>query len=147
MRFYHLIKNAIFYLLAKRTIGVRTLLLHEGKILLVKHTYQKGWYTIGGSIEPGETPYQALIRELQEEVGVTLSSQPQLFSVYYSDNEKRDDYIIFYICQLGQQEPVVSAEIAEQQWFYCDQLPEDISPATKKRIEEYQGLVTISEHW
>nr|WP_242604186.1 NUDIX domain-containing protein [Legionella beliardensis] len=147
MRFYHVIKNAIFYLLAKRTIGVRALLLHEDKILLVKHTYQKGWYTIGGSIEPGETPYQALIRELQEEVGVTLSCRPKLFSVYYSCHEKRDDYIIFYICQLGQQEPVVSAEIAEQQWFYLQQLPVDISPATKRRVEEYQGRVMISEYW
>ncbi|WP_131783366.1 NUDIX domain-containing protein [Legionella gresilensis] len=147
MRFYHLTKNALFSILAKRTIGVRALLIQDDEILLVKHTYQLGWYTIGGGVEPGETPYQALQRELKEEVGVSLLAPAQLFAVYYSNNEKRDDYIVFYICQALQQEISYSAEIAEQQWFKLDHLPLDISPATKKRIEEYLGKRAVSEYW
>lgn len=147
MRFYHLAKNALFSLFAKRTIGVRALLIQDEKILLVKHTYQLGWYTIGGGVEPGETPYQALQRELKEEVGVSLLTPAQLFAVYYSNNEKRDDYIIFYICQALLQKASHSAEIAAQQWFDLDNLPQDISPATKKRIEEYLGTRAISEYW
>lgn len=147
MRFYYLLKNAIFSIVAKRTVGVRVLLINEDKILLVKHTYQPDWYTIGGGVDPGETPRQALERELQEEVGVTLLSAPELFSVYYSRNKKHDDYIIFYTAHGCTQHVVTSPEIAEQQWFALNELPVDLSPATRRRIEEYFEKREISEYW
>lgn len=137
----------IFSLLAKKTVGVRMLLLNEEKVLLVKHTYRPGWYTIGGGVESGETPRQAMERELLEEVGAKLKGPLELFSVYYSRNEKRDDYIIFYIGHGATQEIVHSPEIAEQQWFPLNALPKDISPATQKRISEYLNQVQISEKW
>lgn len=147
MRFYHLLRHAIFSLLAKRTIGVRILLLDQEKVLLVKHTYQPDWYSIGGEVDPGETPREAMERELKEEVGITLTSPPRLFSVYYSRNEKHDDYIIFYVGQGYHQEAVTSDEIAQQQWFPLKQLPHDVSPATQRRIKEYLGELEISERW
>lgn len=147
MRFYHVLRNAIFSLLAKRTIGVRMLFVNEDKVLLVKHTYQSGWYTIGGSVEPGETPRQAMERELKEEVGASLVMPMQLFSVYYSRNEKRDDYIIFYIGHGCTQQEITSDEIAEMRWFAIDQLPTDVSPATRRRIQEYLNQIEISERW
>ena len=120
---------------------------NEEEILLVKHTYQPDWYTIGGGVESGETPRQAMERELKEEVGITLTSPLELFSVYYSRNEKRDDYIIFYIGHGGTQEIVTSLEIAEKRWFPIKELPQDLSPATRRRIQEYFGQVEISETW
>ena len=147
MRFYHLLRNAVFSLLAKRTIGVRILLINEGKILLVKHTYQPDWYTIGGGVESGETPRQAMERELKEEVGATLTTPLELFSVYYSRNEKRDDYIIFYIGHGCTQEVMTSPEISEKHWFPINDLPQDLSPATRRRIQEYFDKVEISEKW
>ena len=147
MRFYHLLKNAFLSLFAIKTVGARILLINDGKILLVKHTYQPDWYTIGGGVESGETPRQALERELKEEVGVTLNTPPELFSVYYSQNEKRDDYVIFYIGHACTQEIVTSPEIAEQKWFPINQLPTDLSSATRRRIQEYFKEIEISERW
>lgn len=123
------------------------LLINEGKILLVKHTYQPDWYTIGGGVESGETPRQAMERELKEEVGATLTTPLELFSVYYSRNEKRDDYIIFYIGHGCTQEVMTSPEISEQRWFPINDLPQDLSPATRRRIQEYFDKVEISEKW
>ncbi|MDI1351163.1 MAG: NUDIX domain-containing protein [bacterium] len=147
MRFYHLLKNAILSLLNKSTLGVRVLLIHDNKVLLIKHTYQSGWYTIGGGVDPGETPREALARELKEEVGVTLSQPVKLFSVYFSRLDRRDDYIIFYIAHDFTQELVTSIEIAEQRWFSLNELPQDISAATQRRIDEYLGKIKISELW
>lgn len=126
LKTYQVIKNFILSLLSKKTFGVRILLIQDKKVLLVKHSYQTGWYTIGGGVEAGETPLQAMERELKEEVGVTLLKKPQLFSVYHNQNEKRDDYIVFYTAEGCKQEPVHSDEIAEQGWFSLDALPVDI---------------------
>ncbi len=114
---------------------------------MVKHTYQPGWYTIGGGVDKGETPRQAMERELKEETGATIISPLELFSVYYSQNEKRDDYVIFYIGTGCTQEKVTSPEIAETKWFPLNELPKDISPATQRRIKEYFDEVAISDTW
>lgn len=146
-RWYRFSKNMFYSLLAKRTIGARILLIQDNKVLLVKHTYQPGWYTIGGGVERGESPLQAIHRELKEEVGATLTIQPHLFAVYYSQNEKRDDYVVLYVGTKCQQQNVRCAEILEQRWFDLDNLPPDITPATQRRIDEYLGRIHISDTW
>lgn len=134
-------------LLNKKTVGVRILVIDDERVLLVKHTYSSGWYTIGGGVKAGETPRRAIERELWEETGITLKSAPQLFSVYHNPNERRDDYVIFYVGQPQSQAVVHSPEIAAQQWFSLQHLPDDISPATGRRIQEYFGQTKISETW
>ncbi len=147
MRSYHAIKAVFLSLFAKRTVGVRILLVKDEQVLLVKHTYQPGWYTIGGGVEAKETPRVAIERELLEEVGVTLLTPPELFSVYYSYNEKHDNYVMFYIGREHTQISVQSPEIAESRWFPLAALPEETTPATRRRIEEYLGKRAITEHW
>jgi 8-oxo-dGTP pyrophosphatase MutT (NUDIX family) len=147
MKVYRIIKNEILSLLQQRTIGARILLINDNKILLVKHTYQEGWYTIGGCVEHGESPLNAIHRELKEEVGVTLKNPPTLFSIYYSRQEKRDDYVVLYMASDYTQEDIYSNEILDKQWFDLDDLPADITPATKRRIGECRGHKTISDIW
>jgi 8-oxo-dGTP pyrophosphatase MutT (NUDIX family) len=147
MKIHRLVKNTILSLLGQRTIGARILLIKENKILLVKHTYQEGWYTIGGAVERGESPLSAIHRELKEEVGVTLTNPPTLFSVYYSKLEKRDDYIVLYVGNEHTQEDTYSNEIADKRWFDLDNLPGDVTPATKRRINEYRKHAAINDIW
>lgn len=44
-----------------------------GEALIVKASYKTHWSTPGGMIDAGETPLQAAIRELREEVGLEVS--------------------------------------------------------------------------
>ena len=44
----------------------------DGRLLLVRETETKRWQTIGGAIEPDESPQQAALREAQEEAGVVV---------------------------------------------------------------------------
>ncbi|MEV7404932.1 NUDIX domain-containing protein [Streptomyces sp. NPDC091267] len=46
-----------------------TALWHHGKVLLVFDRYRNSWELPGGTIEPGETPREAALRELLEESG------------------------------------------------------------------------------
>lgn len=146
MKMLRLIKNGILTVLAKQTVGARALVIEENKVLLVKHTYQPQWYTIGGAVDKGEMPLQTLQRELNEEVGA-VDITAKLFNVYYSHNEKHDDYIVFYIVQVHKFVKVDSPEIAQMQWFDLQQLPLDISPATQRRIDEYLGRSMFTGKW
>lgn len=147
MKIYRLIKNFIYFILGKRTIGARILLIQDNKILLVKHSYQDGWYTIGGAVERGESPLEAIHRELEEEVGVKLHEPPKLFSVYYSNLEKRDDYVMLYIASHFSQADCKSPEIADKKWFSLENLPSEVTPATSRRINEYLNKQPINDRW
>lgn len=141
------IKNFVSSWFVHKTVGARALVVNEGKVLLIKHSYISGWYTIGGAVEKGETPVQAIQRELWEEVGVRCLALPKLFHVYHNTREKRDDYIVFYLVDHFEKEIVSSAEILDEKWFELHDLPHDISPATQRRIEEYTGKRSINEKW
>ncbi|SAK92776.1 NUDIX hydrolase [Caballeronia temeraria] len=43
-------------------------------LLLVKSSYRREWNLPGGSIDPGETPYAAALREIEEEIGLSSHS-------------------------------------------------------------------------
>lgn len=59
-------------------IGVGGAVVHEGRILLVRRSSRRGrgnWQVPGGFIEPDETIEQAVVREVEEESGVTAAVQ------------------------------------------------------------------------
>lgn len=61
--------------------SVDVLIVHEDKVLLRKHDKYKVWLMVGGHIELDEDPVAAALREVQEEVGLTvelLGDVPQL---------------------------------------------------------------------
>jgi 8-oxo-dGTP diphosphatase len=54
----------------RRAFSVSIFCRHAGKVLLIKHNRLGTWLPVGGEIEPGETPLEAAVRELEEETGL-----------------------------------------------------------------------------
>ena len=55
----------------------RAVVLHDGAVLLVQERAAGYWFFPGGHVEPGETPEDAVVRELREEldVGATITER------------------------------------------------------------------------
>lgn len=47
----------------------------RGRLLMVREANTGRWQTIGGAIEPDESPHEAAVREAAEEAGVAVSLQ------------------------------------------------------------------------
>lgn len=146
-KIFHRIRSYVFRVFGVKTVGARALVVNNDKVLLIKHTYQKGWYTIGGAVEKKESMRDALFRELLEEVSLTPLEEPELFGVYHSNSEKRDDYVAFYIVKKFEMKEVISPEVHEKRWFSLYDLPLDMTPATKRRIEEFLDQRQKSDTW
>src|SRR5690242_18720529 len=57
------------------TVGAVALLRHEdGRVLFVDQRHSGGWALPGGLMRRGECPDDAVVREVQEEVGVQLDA-------------------------------------------------------------------------
>lgn len=66
----------------------------DGNILLVKPNYKDGWDIPGGYVEPGETPIEACIREIKEELGIDRPVH-SLLVADWAPSEREGDKLLF----------------------------------------------------
>lgn len=131
------------------TLGVRALVTDErGAVLLVRHTYARGWYMPGGGIEPRETAIDALRRELQEEAGVDMIGEAQLVGFYANHAIFPNDHVVLYrVPEWTACAPLENGEIAERGFFPRDALPEETTAGTRRRLAEVFDGAAISAEW
>ena len=132
------------------TLGVRVIVTDEQKgVLLIRHTYVKGWYLPGGGVERGESFFAAARRELQEECGL-VAEEIKLCHLFYSEREgKRDHIALFHVSdgRIDRKQARNDGEVAEMRYFSWDQLPDDLSPATLRRLEEFRKQAFREDRW
>ena len=121
------------------TLGVRGAVLDpEGRVLLIRHTYVKGWHLPGGGVEWGETALDALTRELAEEANIILDGPPVLRGVTFNRHVSRRDHVLVYEVRAFRQSAPKrpDREIAEAAFFPLDALPEGTTAGTRARLAE-----------
>jgi ADP-ribose pyrophosphatase YjhB (NUDIX family) len=121
------------------TLGVQGVVLDEtSRILLVRHGYRPGWHFPGGGVERGEQIDRALNRELDEEAGITISEPPRLFGVYTNFEAFPGDHVVLFIVEQWRRLriPRPNAEIIEQKFCALGDLPQNITAATSRRLDE-----------
>ncbi len=153
-RWYHrmLMRLAHGYYALSRgmTMGVRAACFDdEGRVFLVRHSYLPGWHLPGGGLDRDEAALDGLLRELREEGNLEATVPPTLVQVYYNRRTSRRDHVVFYRCDRVRQTvpKTPDLEIAASGFFALDALPDDTTPATRRRLAELAGVTAVDSHW
>ena len=112
----------------------------DNKILLVKATYQRfhPWGLPGGSLEYGESPEEAVKREVWEETGLNVDIKSFLLVKTWSP----DRVGMYYLCEITSGEIHPTDEVSEAGYFSLDDLP-DVRPVDINMIKILFSIVEI----
>jgi 8-oxo-dGTP diphosphatase len=142
---------------AERNLAVPAsylILKKDDKILLARRKgsgYYDGWYSVpAGHIEAGELPIDALVREVKEEVGITIKKENTRFAhaMYRTKHDPtgdRADY--FFVVTEWEGEPTICEphKCDDVQWFPVNALPTNIMHHVREAIEYIEKGETYSE--
>jgi ADP-ribose pyrophosphatase YjhB (NUDIX family) len=151
LRLRHWFFHTYFLFRRPMTLGVRAVVLDEaaGTVFLIRHTYVPGWHLPGGGVETGETFGAALAKELREEGNIELTAPPQLFALYQNAHASKRDHVALYVCRHFRQTApkLPDREIAGSGFFPLDDLPDGVTQATRRRLEEVLEGRPAAERW
>lgn len=106
---------------------VAAIIEREGRILVCRRTKEQShslkWEFPGGKVEPGESPEQALARELEEELGVRGASGQEITRYQFAYPGKSPILLIFFRVTQFAGEPA-NLIFHEMRWEPAARLPE-----------------------
>ncbi len=122
--------------------AANVLLVREGKVLLSRRQ-NKGWgdgmlCIPGGHVEPGETPAEAAVRELKEELGMRIDSKELNFLCIEARQSPGRNYLSTIFTLETGQEPTNNEphECSELVWVDPKNLGDDIIENFKMIIQK-----------
>ena len=122
---------------------VAALIWRDGKFLACQRPAHKArgllWEFVGGKVEPGETPEQALIRECREELDVTVAPRDVFMTVIheYPDLTVR---LILFNAVIAEGTPKL-LEHNDLRWITTAQIDElEFCPADEEILKKLKEL-------
>lgn len=110
------------------TVVALALLDDAGRVLMQRRPAARAhgglWEFPGGKVEPGEGPTTALVREITEELSITIDAAdlaPLTFAASPPDGIARPLVLLLYTCRRWLGEPVPEPG-AELQWLHPEAL-------------------------
>jgi len=105
--------------------AVKVIIENGGEILLIRPNYShRLWSLPGGGLRRGESFEEAVRREVQEELGITLPD-PLEFLGPYPSMHQNFDVRTFFAPIPDRAISIDRIEILDAKWFYPNALPEE----------------------
>jgi ADP-ribose pyrophosphatase YjhB (NUDIX family) len=123
-------------------VDVRGVAFRDDRILLVQERVGEAWSLPGGWVDVGESPGEAVAREVLEESGYTVRPV-KLLGVHDRDRRSFSPHLwhiwkLFFLCELEEGErQALGYETLDAQFFRPGELPEPLrfGDATRAEIE------------
>jgi 8-oxo-dGTP pyrophosphatase MutT (NUDIX family) len=123
------------------------LIVRDGKVMLVRHSYVPGWLLPGGGVGRGEPAEQAILREMKEEIGLTSSATPNLFGLYSRKAGWATNVIALYRLDDVEFTFAPNFEIREIQFADPTTPPKGTPASVRRRLLEFAGVEPRSPYW
>jgi 8-oxo-dGTP pyrophosphatase MutT (NUDIX family) len=124
------------------------MVLNGDQVLLIRHTYQRGWFMPGGGLKRNETLEEAARRELREETGLTVG-RLDVAGVFTNVFDGKTDHVVLFRAESEGHAIPNSPEVAECRWFSLSALPEGLGRGSRQRIIELarDGAPVVAGRW
>jgi 8-oxo-dGTP diphosphatase len=126
-------------------VGASAIVVNEqGEILLHRRSDNGKWSLPGGSVDPGEQPADAAVREVFEETGlkviplrlISVYSGPELVITYPEGNQVAITSVAFLCKPVGGEPRLDGDETLEIRYFAPDKLPDNLMSNHVQRIQD-----------
>lgn len=145
-RALRLVRVSLRVLWSPTDMGVAALVIGaDGRVVLVRHSYQAGWSLPGGGVDRGEPPAAAILREMGEEIGL-VGGTATLAGLYVRREGWATNVIALYRVTGGRVDFKPGWEIRDMVWADPSAPPPGTTPATLRRLAELAGAPS-SPHW
>ena len=146
----------------KTDLTVGAYIIHEGKLLLLKHRKLGLWLPPGGHIDPDETPDEATLREVKEETSLDVELMeyaPVPFGghmerhcalPFYCNVHSVGDhlhYCMFFLCRMKggdlkihERESLASRWVGEEE-LHDSSIPEDVRNIALEAFKRSSGAI------
>lgn len=121
--------------------GAYALVIHEAKVLIVEEN--SGWFLPGGGLEDGESPVDALHREMLEETGYRIEAPSKLtlvrqLTISRSDGTAYDKHCHIFTALLAERPQHGHCEL---RWVSVDEAVEKLAhECFRWVVEQYRDL-------
>ncbi|EAQ00083.1 putative pyrophosphohydrolase [Janibacter sp. HTCC2649] len=126
----------------KRNIAQGLVRNEDGEILLCQLTYKSEWDLPGGVVDPKESPAACVVREITEELGVSLGIE-RLLAVNWLPPWRGWDDAVLFLYDLGvvprsftDDLTLLPREIKAVHWVAPAELGEHVAPYTARMVEQ-----------
>ncbi len=127
------------------TIASGPVIIRDGKVLLDKHGDDPFWKFPGGKVRDDESLQQAAIREVDEELGLTVELHGEPIALTFQREREGvvEIVVLFHYHATTSGEPLKQRDVREFAWHDIKALPDDCAPNVKPVVDAFRQRLGI----
>lgn len=140
VRLFYPVMRAYWFIVRPACTGAKCVIQNNNAALLIRHSYIPDvWALPGGRVERGETPSAAVVREVHEELGLTI--EPLFLTTVYTEREYKKNTIHLFTARSEERRCTLDdVEIIDAQWFERGNLPANVGWTTRQALKAIQFI-------
>ena len=116
------------------SVGAFAIILDDqNRVLLCHRCDHDLWNLPGGGLEFNEAPWECVVREVKEEVGLDVEVE-RLAGIYSKRN--KNDLVFSFVCKVIGGKLTLTEEVDQIEYFSIGEIPKNTVPKQVERIKD-----------